>query len=93
MVSIPNYVTKALHKFQHPTPRRAQYAPHQWTQTNYVATKKLSGTFLYYNRSIECKIIPALNKMAEKQSNLTKDTEASITQFPHYASTNTSTII
>ena len=27
MVSIPNYVTKALHKFQHPTPKRAQYAP------------------------------------------------------------------
>ena len=29
MVSIQNYVTKALHKFQHPTPKRAQYAPHQ----------------------------------------------------------------
>ena len=29
LVSMPNYVTKALHKFQHPTPKRAQYAPHQ----------------------------------------------------------------
>ena len=27
MVSMPNYVTKALHKFQHPTPKRAQYTP------------------------------------------------------------------
>ena len=39
---MPNYVTKALHKFQHPTPKRAQYAPHQWMQPNYVATKQLT---------------------------------------------------
>ena len=36
-----NYVTKALHKFQHTTPKRAQYAPHQWTRPNYSATKQL----------------------------------------------------
>ena len=35
LVSMPIYVTKALHKFQHPTPKRAQYAPHQWTLPNY----------------------------------------------------------
>ena len=29
LVSMPNYVTKALHKFQHPTPNRSQHAPHQ----------------------------------------------------------------
>ena len=40
LVSIPNYVTKALHKFQHPTPRRVQYVPHQWTRPNYGATKQ-----------------------------------------------------
>ena len=39
---MPNYVTKALHKFQHPTPKRAQYAPHQWTRPNYGATKQLA---------------------------------------------------
>ena len=42
LVSMPNYLTKALHKFQHPTRKRAQYAPHQWTQPNYGATKKLA---------------------------------------------------
>ena len=42
MVSIPNYVTKALHKFQNPTPKRAQYAPHQWTRPNYGSTKQLA---------------------------------------------------
>ena len=42
MVSMSNYVTKALHKFQHPTPKRAQYAPHQWTRPNYGATKQLA---------------------------------------------------
>ena len=42
LVSMPNYVTKELHKFQHPTPKRAQYAPHQWTRPNYEATKQLA---------------------------------------------------
>ena len=39
LFSMSNYVTKALHKFQHSTPKRAQYAPHQWTRPNYGATK------------------------------------------------------
>ena len=39
---IPNYVTKALHKFQHIAPKRAQYAPHQWTRPNYGSTKQLA---------------------------------------------------
>ena len=41
LASMPNYVTKALHKFQHSTTKRAQYAPHQWTRPNYGATKQL----------------------------------------------------
>ena len=43
MVSMPNYVTKALHNFQNTTPKRAQYAPHQWTRPNYGATKQLAN--------------------------------------------------
>ena len=39
---MPNYLTKELHKFQHPTPKRAQYAPHQWTPPDYGATKQLA---------------------------------------------------
>ena len=39
---MPNYVTKALHKFQHPNPKRAQYSPHQWTRPNYGAKKQLT---------------------------------------------------
>ena len=39
---MPNYVTKELHKFQHPTPKRAQYVPHQWKRQNYGATKQLA---------------------------------------------------
>ena len=39
---MPNYVTKALHKVQHLTPERAQYAPHQWARPNYGATKQLA---------------------------------------------------
>ena len=39
---MPNYMTKALHRFQHPIPKRAVYATHQWTRPNYVATKQLA---------------------------------------------------
>ena len=39
---MPNYVTKALQEFQHPTPKRAQYAPHQRMRPNYGATKQLA---------------------------------------------------
>ena len=35
-------MNKALHKFQHPTPKRAQYVPHQWTRPNYGETKQLA---------------------------------------------------
>ena len=42
MFSIPNYVTKSLNKFQHLTPKRAQYATHQWTHPHYGATKQLA---------------------------------------------------
>ena len=39
---MPNYVTKALHKFQHPTPNCAQYTPHQWARPNCGATQQLA---------------------------------------------------
>jgi hypothetical protein len=29
-LSIPGYIKDALHKFQHPLPKRPQYAPHNW---------------------------------------------------------------
>ena len=41
IISIQNCVTKALQRFQHLTPKRAQYAIHQWTRPNYGATKQL----------------------------------------------------
>ena len=108
------YVTKALHKFQHPTPNRIQYAPHKWTRPNYGATKQLAtpldtsqpipeeqkhriqniiGTFLYYSCVVDCNMLPALNTLSEQQSNPTKNTEATITQFLDYSSTNPSAII
>ena len=44
MVSIPNYVTKEIHKLQHPNLKCAQYAPHKWTRPKYGATKQLETT-------------------------------------------------
>ena len=43
LVSMPKYITKALHKFQYPIPRWDQYTPHQWTRPNYGATNKLAA--------------------------------------------------
>ena len=34
-ISMPQYVAKALSKYNHPTPLRPQYAPHCWTQPAY----------------------------------------------------------
>jgi hypothetical protein len=34
-LSLPGYIKNALHKFQHPLPKRPQYAPHNWTVRAY----------------------------------------------------------
>jgi hypothetical protein len=34
-LSMPGYIKDALHKFQHPLPKRPQYAPHNWTIPSY----------------------------------------------------------
>ena len=38
---MPNYVTKALLKFQYTTPRRAQYTINQCMRPNYGGEKQL----------------------------------------------------
>ena len=37
-VDMPDYVTKKLNQYQHPTPKKPQYAPHQWTRPAYGKT-------------------------------------------------------
>jgi hypothetical protein len=32
---MPGYIKDALHNFQHPLPKRPQYAPHNWTVPAY----------------------------------------------------------
>ena len=44
LVSMMEYVTKALHKFQHSTPWQVQYAPYQWKRPKYGDTKQLETT-------------------------------------------------
>ena len=34
-ISMPNYLQTALHKFQHPAPKRLQHVPHSWSKPNY----------------------------------------------------------
>ena len=39
-LSIPRYIHKTLHKFQHPLPTKPQHAPHSWSQPVYGATQQ-----------------------------------------------------
>ena len=32
---MPGYIVEALHKFQHPDPKKPQYAPHAWLHPTY----------------------------------------------------------
>ena len=36
-LSMPGYIERALQRFQHPTPSKAEEAPHAWTKPNYGA--------------------------------------------------------
>ena len=37
-----NYISSMLHKYQHPTPTRAQHSPRMWNIPTYVATQQLT---------------------------------------------------
>jgi hypothetical protein len=41
-LSMPGYIAKALHRFQHPTPAKPVHAPHPWTAPSYGATTQLT---------------------------------------------------
>ena len=41
-LSMPGYIQAALHKFQHPAPKRAQHAPHHWNQPVYGRKQQLT---------------------------------------------------
>ena len=41
-ISMPNYVPKALHRFQHPPPSKPQYSPHKWLAPIYGAKQQFA---------------------------------------------------
>ena len=41
-ISMPNYITTALHRFQHPPPARAEDSPHNWIAPDYGSTIQLT---------------------------------------------------
>jgi hypothetical protein len=41
-LSMPGYIPNALHKYQHPAPKRPQHTPHTWNQPQYGATQQLA---------------------------------------------------
>jgi hypothetical protein len=42
-VSMPGYLDKALHQFQHPEPTRPQHSPHAWVELSYGAKTQLTS--------------------------------------------------
>jgi hypothetical protein len=41
-MSLPGYVARALHRFQHPQPNRNQHSPHAWIAPSYGAKQQLT---------------------------------------------------
>lgn len=41
-LSMPGYVSKALHRFGHPHPKKPQHAPHEWTKPTYGAKQQFT---------------------------------------------------
>ena len=41
-ISMPGYINKVLHKYQHPTPTRPEYAPHQHVEPVYGAKQQIT---------------------------------------------------
>jgi hypothetical protein len=41
-LSMPGYIQAAVHKFQHPHPKREQHVPHQWIAPTYGAKQQLT---------------------------------------------------
>lgn len=39
-ISMPNYIKKVLHKYNHPTPQQPVYAPHKHTPPTFGATRQ-----------------------------------------------------
>jgi hypothetical protein len=43
-IPMPGYVNQTLSKFQHPTPKRSQHAPHQWIEPVYGSKQQQKPT-------------------------------------------------
>ena len=41
-ISMLNYISSMLHKYQHPPPKCDQHSPHPWNKPTYVATQQLT---------------------------------------------------
>ena len=60
-ISMMDYVTNALKKFQHPPPLQLQYSPHQWNRPNF-------GAHIQYTTTPDS--FPPLDKKGGKMYNL-----------------------
>jgi hypothetical protein len=52
-LSMPGYIDRALHRFQHPKPYRAEHAPHAWNEPVYGSTTQLKPVSIESNRTSE----------------------------------------
>ena len=75
-----------------------QFAPDKDTSPLLDANGKkyvqeVVGTFLYYARTIDCTMLPALGSIATQQANPTERTLAKVKQFLDYAATHPDAIV
>ena len=69
-ISIPGYIAKALQKFQHPTPKKPQYAPHAWITPTYEKKGNLHSPQKRYQYLV--KIVPNDSNQSPAHSNITQ---------------------
>ncbi|KAL7480354.1 hypothetical protein ACHAW6_006049 [Cyclotella cf. meneghiniana] len=100
-LSMPDYIPKALTRFQHSPPSRPQHAPYKCAPIQYGKKVQLAqpdktfkhiqqivGTLLYYSRAVDPTLAAALSTTAWQQSNGTQAIIDACHQLLDYVATH-----
>jgi hypothetical protein len=93
-LSTPGYIKDALHKFQHPLPKRPHCAPHNWTvpaygqRIQYAPLQAIVGTLLYNARSVDPTLIVPLSALASQLYTATTTTIKAVSHLLDHCSTH-----
>jgi hypothetical protein len=107
-ISMPDYVSNVLSKFQHDAPNHPKHTPSKYFTPVYGATtqyatkdqtppitanqgltiQKVTGSVLYYARTVDSTVLMPLNDIATEQTKATEKTQAATNQLLDYLATH-----